>query len=125
MPNESTDLMDNVIRNLLMAQRCAQVHHWKVKSFAMHLALGELYESLVEITDALVEMYMGANGQDGHIEQSDPNHFNETDPLKFIQELHKVLGELKSDVPEGFLTNKFEELQGEVARTKYKLENLK
>ena len=38
--------MENIIRNLLMAQRAAHVHHWKTKSFAIHLALGELYEAL-------------------------------------------------------------------------------
>jgi DNA-binding ferritin-like protein len=119
--------MENIIRNLFMAQRAAHVHHWKVKSFAQHLALGELYEALIEFADELMEMYMGATGtNDIQISQSDPNHFSEQDAVEFIRQLHTVLGELATSFPqEGFLVNKYQELQGLVARIKYKLENLK
>jgi DNA-binding ferritin-like protein len=119
--------MENLIRNLFMAQRCAHVHHWKVKSLSLHLALGDLYETLIEFADELMEMYMGAYGADEvHISQSDPNHFSEQDPVEFIRQLHDVLKALEKTIPQdGFLVNKFQELQGTVARTKYKMENLK
>lgn len=125
--------MENIIRNLFMAQRCAHVHHWQTKSFAAHLALGELYEALVEFADELMEMYMGGPGGTDSpygatikVAQSDPNHFSEQDPLEFIGQLHRVLGELSTSFPqEGYLVNKYQELQGFVARVKYKLENLK
>lgn len=125
MVNADTS-MDNILRNLLMAQRCAQVHHWKVKSLSLHLALGDLYETLQDFADELAEFYMGMSGQTVNPPQSDPNHFHEQDPLIFISQLHTLLSELKSSVPnEGLLVNKYEELQGEVARIKYKMENLK
>jgi DNA-binding ferritin-like protein len=118
--------VENIIRNLLMAQRCAHVHHWKTKSFAMHLALGELYEKLTDFADDLAEMYMGKYGQDLNISQSDPNHFSEQDPLEFIKQLFTVLEQLEGSVPkDGFLVNKYQELLAEVSRIKYKLENLK
>lgn len=119
--------MENIIRNLFMAQRAAHVHHWKTKSFSQHIALGELYEALVEFTDELAEMYFGATGSnDAHIDQSDPNHFSEQDPIQFIRELHSALGELNTSFPqEGYLVNRYQDLQGFVARTKYKLENLR
>lgn len=92
----------------------------------MHLALGELYDKLTSFADELAEMYMGKYGQDMHIDQSDPNHFSEQDPLEFIRQLFTVLEELEHTVPaDGFLLNKYQELQGTVARLKYKLENLK
>jgi DNA-binding ferritin-like protein len=118
--------MENLIRNLFMAQRCAHVHHWKVKSLSLHLALGDLYEALIEFADELAEMYMGAYGADIKIAQSDPNHFSEQDPVEFIRQLHDVLKALEKSIPQdGFLVNKYQELQGMVAKTKYKAENLK
>lgn len=123
---ERLSQMDNILRVLLMAQRCAHVHHWKVKSFSLHLALGDLYESLASFADELAEMYMGTTGETVNPSQSDPNAFNEQDAVTFIRELHDVLSDLKSSVPnEGLLISKYEELQGEVAKIKYKMENLR
>jgi DNA-binding ferritin-like protein len=118
--------MENLIRNLFMAQRAAHVHHWKTKSFSQHMALGELYEALIEFADELAEMYMGSTGSGNlEISQSDPNHFSEHDPVEFIRQLHGALQELSTSFPQdGYLVNKYQELQGFVARTKYKLENL-
>jgi len=122
---EHQDGMPNVIRVLQMAQRVSQFWHWKVKSFAMHMALGELYEKLRAFADELAEMYIGAHG-DFELPLSDPNAFSEQDPLEFITQLYTVLAQLETTFPqEGFLVNKYQELQGEVARVKYKLENLK
>lgn len=118
--------MENVIRVLQMAQRVSQMWHWKVKSFALHLALGELYEKLGSFADDLAEMYMGKYGTEFHIPLSDPNMFSEQDPLQFIKELHTALEELSGSFPQdGFLVNKYQELQGDVSRIKYKIENLK
>jgi DNA-binding ferritin-like protein len=118
--------MENILRNLQMALRVAQMWHWKVKSFSQHLALGELYDGLNELTDELAEMWMGGHGTEGHIPLSDPNHFSEQDPLEFISQLHLSLKELETSFPQdGYLVNKYQEVQGLVARVKYKMENLK
>jgi DNA-binding ferritin-like protein len=109
-----------------MAQRVAQMWHWKVKSFALHLALGELYDKLNEFADELAELYMGKYGTEFHIPLSDPNAFSEQDPLEFILQLHTTLEHLADSFPQdGFLVNKYQELQGDVSRIKYKMENLK
>jgi hypothetical protein len=92
----------------------------------MHLALGELYEKLTDFADDLAEMYMGKYGEDLNVHQSDPNHFDESDPLSFIAQLFAALEQLEATVPkDGFLLNKYQELLGDVSRIKYKLENLK
>ena len=117
--------MDMLLTQLLNASKVARMWHWKVKSFSMHQALGELYTQLDAITDELAEMYMGAYGTDGHIEMSQPNTFSEEDPLEFIKLLHVYLENVHGLIPQdGFLVNKFEELQAAVARIKYKMENL-
>jgi len=118
------DGINNIIRNLLMAQRCAHVHHWRVKSLSLHLALGELYELLTDFADELAEFYMGMSGETVNPPQSDPNHFSEQDPLEFIRQLHDVLSDLSVGL-EGPLQNKFQELQFAVDKVKYKMENLR
>lgn len=118
--------IENLVRNLFMARDCAHVHHWKVKSLSLHLALGDLYEGLISFADELMEMYMGAYNANIHISQSDPNHFSEQDPVEFIGQLHEVLKALEHSLPQdGFIVNKYQELQGLVAKIKYRMENLK
>lgn len=118
--------MENILRILQMAQRVSQMWHWKVKSFALHLAFGELYEKLGSFADDLAEMYMGKYGVEGHIPMSDPNAFSEQDPIEFIRQLCDSLEQLSGSFPQdGFLVNKYQELQGDLSRLKYKIENLK
>lgn len=118
--------MENILRILQMAQRVSQMWHWKVKSFALHLALGELYEKLGEFADELAEMYMGKYGDEFHVPLSDPNAFSESDPLEFIRQLQSTLEQLESTCPQdGFIVNKYQELQAEVSRIKYKMEQLR
>jgi len=120
------DPMANLVSKLMLARTVAHMWHWKVKSFAMHIALGELYDGLTELTDQLMEMYMGSYGTEAHIELSDPNAFSEQDPTEFIRQLHEFLKTEHSLVPQDpFIVNKFEEIQALVSTTKYKLENLR
>jgi DNA-binding ferritin-like protein len=126
MNPETNGAMAALIGNLLKARDTAHMWHWKVKSFSMHMALGELYEELLELVDELFEMYMGEYGTDAHVPLSEPNAFSEQDPTEFVRQLHDFLRVMESKIPQnGFLVNKYQELQGVVARVKYKMENLK
>lgn len=119
------DAMADLMGNLLKAQSVSRMWHWKVKSFALHMALGELYDGLSGMMDDLMEMYMGRYGTEAHIPMSDPNPFSEQDPLEFIRQLDHYLDVQESLIPqEGFIVNKFQELQGMVSKIKYKMTNL-
>lgn len=119
--------MSNLLTQLMVARNVAHMWHWKVKSFALHMALGELYEGLTEMMDELAEIYMGLAGQDAfHVDISRPNGFSEQDPLEFVNQLHEFLHDAHDKIPQdGFIVNKFEELQAMVSKVKYKVENLK
>jgi hypothetical protein len=118
--------MANLLSYLLIARNVAHMWHWKVKSFAQHMALGELYEALEEYADELAEMYMGVYGDNIHISLSDPNPFSEQDPIEFVNQLNTWLHDQHDKIQQdGFIVNKFEELQAAVATVKYKLENLR
>jgi hypothetical protein len=117
--------MDNLLALLLQARNVSHVHHWKVKSFAQHLAFGELYNSIETFSDELAELAMGDGIQLGNIEHDSPTGFDKTNPLHFIVQLHQTLEDLKPTIPQkDWFINKYEELQASVAQIKYKLENL-
>ena len=121
---EQKGSMETLLSVLMSARSVAHVHHWRTRSFSRHVALGELYEALNDIMDQLAEMHMGAHGTVGDISLA-PVGFSEADPIIFIGELHQALAALEKQIPQdGFLVNKFQELQGTVAQLKYKLEQL-
>jgi hypothetical protein len=125
MHQDADTPMINLISLLLKARDTAHMWHWKTKSFAQHMALGDLYEGLLELSDELFEMYMGKYGTIGHVELSIPNPFSEQDPVEFVRQLFAFLeGQEKLIPQDGFLVNKYQELQALVSRTKYKMENL-
>lgn len=118
--------MANLLSYLLIARNVAHMWHWKVKSFSQHMALGELYDKLSDYADELAEYYIGTYGDDIHIHLSDPNPFSEQDPVEFVRQVHDFLASQHDRIPQqGFLVNKFEEMQGVVAQIKYKMENLR
>lgn len=120
--------MENLLALLFHARDVAHIHHWKTKSFSKHLALGELYELLLTFADELAEMYMGdldASNQMGDINSNESAALDQRDVSQFISELHTRLETLKSTIPQkDWLINKYEELQAEVSKVKYKITNL-
>lgn len=121
--------MENLLALLLQARNVAHVHHWKTKSFSLHLALGELYEQLTEFMDSLAEMAMGDIGDNdklGSIAWDEHTGWDKGSPLGFIGQLHQYLEDLKPTIPQkDWLINKYEEMQGNVAQIKYRMDNLK
>lgn len=117
--------IEHLLSQLLLARNVAHIHHWKVKSFAQHLALGDLYDGIGDFADELAEMYMGTFGDLEHVPADEQNTFNDRDPIDFVRQLAAFLEDQHDQVPGGFYVNKFEELQALVSKVKYKLENLR
>jgi hypothetical protein len=49
----------DIIRNLLKIQLEIKLYHWRTKSYARHVASGDLYDSLNKDIDLFVEIYQG------------------------------------------------------------------
>lgn len=125
MDPQADAVMANLMGQLMKARNVAHMWHWKVKSFAMHLALGELYDKLSDMMDELMEMYMGRYGTDAHVPLGEPNSFSEQDPLEFVRQLDDFLAQQEQVIPQdGFIVNKYQEIQAMVSAVRYKLENL-
>ncbi len=118
--------MNLLLSVLMQARNVAHKLHWRTRSFAQHMALGDLYEELAEFSDELAELYMGLAGEQVNPDIALRSTFNEEDAVVFVGQLILALQDMKSQLPqEGALINKFEELVTAVAKAKYKLEQLK
>jgi len=117
-----TDLMSY----LLYAEVATQKMHWKSKSFARHVALGDMYEAMVDIVDELNEIWMGKYGNETPIPTKDWNA-DMTSEKSYIDQMFATLEAFHGLVfqdGDDYIKNKFEELQAVVARAKYKIDNL-
>jgi len=117
--------VDNLLSKLLLARNCAQVMHWQVKSLSLHLALGELYEVLDEMVDALAEVTMGLESEAVNVDVAEPNGFSMESAQEFVASLTSLLEELRETMPDNSaLLNLYDELQAKVLKVKYKVERL-
>ena len=48
---------------LLLSRDTAHRQHWNTVSYAQHKTLNEFYDSILELTDSLMEKYQGRNGR--------------------------------------------------------------
>jgi DNA-binding ferritin-like protein len=55
-------MIDRLIARVFATRNATHLAHWKTKSYSEHMALGELYEALIESLDEIVEAYQGAKG---------------------------------------------------------------
>jgi DNA-binding ferritin-like protein len=120
--------LSEVVSTLFKARNIAHELHLKSKSFAEHLALEELYDSLLPLTDGFAESYQGTYG----IATQSYEEFNKQFSLNaysFIVELLDYVTTTKllivSSNLGSQLENIFDEIIATVSKAKYKIENLK
>jgi hypothetical protein len=98
--------------------------HWNTKSFASHMALGDLYDQIIEDIDEIVETYQGKFGliEDLYCEAAKlpkdiASHVKEE--AKWVEDNRMFIS--KGDTS---IENLIDTLLGHYNRTVYKLENL-
>ena len=117
--------MKDLIATLFHARDAAHELHLKTRSFAAHLALGDLYEGIVETVDGLAETYQGKYGL-LDLTSAAVQPFNRQDAVTFIRELATFAEGAKTSInpADTHLLNDWDTLISLVYKTKYKLENL-
>lgn len=116
--------MNKIIAQLFAARDTAHRLHLKSRSFAAHLALGDLYDSLLSLADTLAEGFQGKYGI-----QDIPNPefiFVDTDNLSFIRQLATWAEQIKSGLnpADSYIDNEWDNVLSAIYKAKYKLENL-
>lgn len=118
--------MHDIINQLFAARDVAHKLHLKTRSFAKHLALGDLYEGILDKADELAEVWQGQFGVMNDI-NGNVIDMNQEDPVVFVNQLASWAQSIKQYFQDPSLThiaNIWDELIAIIYRAKYKLENL-
>ena len=108
---------------LLHSGTNAHLLHLQTDSFAKHMALGEYYDEIVDLTDALAEQYMGKYGK---ITEFPNTYHTAKDPIQYLQNLGKFVEEARKDLPQdSWIQNEVDGIAELISQTTYKLVNLK
>ena len=118
--------MDQIIAQLFAARDIAHALHLRTRSFAQHLALGDFYEGIIPLADALAEAYAGRYGTINVDMNASAMIFQDSDAISFIRSVAEWAEMIRASLnpTDTFILNQWDEILSLVNRTKYKLENL-
>ena len=115
-----TNTVGALASNILALVSFAQIEHWKTKSYAKHVALGDFYEEMPDLIDAVVEEQQGMHGLVEVIPTTISGDFISN--LKSTYSLCSSVQEQGTDCTN--VINKIDEIKSLISKTIYKLENL-
>ena len=108
---------------LLHSSTNTHFFHWVTNSYSQHKALGNYYDEIVELTDDLLEAYMGCYEQ---IKSFPSTYHQPKEPTKYLESLKSFVDDARKDLPqETQLQNIIDEIAQLIDSTLYKLKNLK
>jgi len=91
------------------------------KTLATHLALGDLYEGLLGLTDELIETYQGLHGTVSIV----TSQAKVQSPFQYVKDSYDWIDQNRGMFKESFLQNQIDEIQQLLAKTMYKLQFVK
>ena len=128
---EHVETARNFISILFSARDRAHQLHLRTKSFSKHVALGELYQGLIDKADEIAEVVQGAHGIMAPVMGDVSSMTSLADTVD--EEIKLFMDALTAACAAGhhafspadtFIHNLVDEVQALVYRTKYKLDNL-
>jgi hypothetical protein len=97
--------------------------HWSTDSFSKHMALGDYYDGIVDLTDNLVEAYMGCYSK---ITTFPSVYHQPKEAVKYLESLKNFVSDARKDLPqESQIQNIIDEIAQLIDSTLYKLRFLK
>lgn len=120
IPRPNKKSSPSLFTTLLEMRDKAHLHHLKTTSYAKHMALGEFYESLLDLTDNLIEAYQGIYG----IQNFSISNTEISDPISDLTDFYNILENSKSQFKETWIVNEIDNICTLTAKTLYKLKFL-
>lgn len=118
------DVIGELIARVFNTRSLIHFAHWHTKSFSQHMALGDLYDSIVEDIDEIVEVYQGKFGliEDLHTEGATLPK----DICKHVKDEADWVENNRMFISKGetSIENLIDTLVGHMHKAVYKLENL-
>jgi hypothetical protein len=111
------------LATLLHSATNTHFFHWSTDSYAKHKALAKYYDSIIDLTDAFAESYMGKYGKF----TSFPSVYHQPkDPIRYMESLQSFVKEARMELPQDSeLQNIVDEIADLINATAYKLKFLK
>ena len=118
--------MSQIICSLLEARTVAHKYHLNTMSYAQHVALGEFYEGIGDIADALAEESQGYLREFLHLELECGVVYTPGEPTEFLYDLVEELRGYREGIPEEatHILNTLDSAFSLISRTQYKLKFL-
>lgn len=118
---EKSNFLHKSLSTLLKSRDQVHYFHLQTTSFAEHKALNEYYDSILDLTDQLIETAQGEYGRvSGKIEIILEDYSADL-VLKHLDETLECMRECRSNTENGALKNIYDEIEGLILKTKYLL----
>lgn len=117
-------MIEQLIAKVFEARNSSHLEHWRTKSYATHMALGDFYDDVIDLLDNLVECYQGNFGKIGKVPNVEQSHNG--DCVKCLNDQVAWIATNRSKIAQEVdsLENIVDEITGLYLKTIYKLENL-
>jgi|TARA_B110000908_G_C10262885_1_gene460720 hypothetical protein len=117
---------EEMISKLFHSRTQAHVLHLQTKSYAEHKALEGYYDTIVDLIDDITESYQGKHGIiEGYKSYDIVNYQNNSQVVKYFQDLEKEVQKLREFFKESYLQNEIDNVEKLINSTIYKLKYLK
>lgn len=125
MGRDSKSFIIELVARVFTTRNLLHFEHWNTKSYASHMALGELYDEIVGDIDEIVETYQGRFGLLGTL-RTDSAQLP-VDIISRVKDESAWVSANRSAIAGGdtSIENLVDTLVGHYHKTVYKLENLK
>lgn len=115
----------DIVSGMLHSRTQIHIYHLQTKSFAVHKALNDYYDGVVDLFDGLVESYQGKHGiiEDYKCDGYD-NYTSVNSAIEYLQKLDKTIEGSRKSIKESFIQNQIDTVQELIYSTIYKLKFL-
>jgi DNA-binding ferritin-like protein len=124
-PNRVHEMTAMLVQELMNAATSFHKLHLKVTgpgSYAQHMALGQMYESLPKLADGIAEGFQGACESILHCNPKPYIYLNDVKhALEYMREMHSAISELQLIMPYSEITNQLDLVKDLINSVKYKL----
>lgn len=118
--------MKKYLELLFSSQLQSHVFHLQTKSYAKHIALNEYYDEIVDLIDTLAENYQGKYGiVDFGFKTTIKGLKSEDDITSYFERLLSFVQSERENLPQdGMLVTSYDDIEGLISSTHYKLKHL-
>ncbi len=116
-------MIEELVQRAFAARNAAHLAHWRTKSYAQHVALGDFYDGIVGAIDDIVENYQGVFDL---IFVKDLPETKQKDIIKQLEDDLVWINKNRKEICKGLpaLDNLLQSLESCYMKTIYKLNNL-